>query len=266
MNSDTEKLNMMNYVLLDLYKKAGKEDVRMLFLNELRLIVPFDQASFWLYPDKSRSRVSNTVSLDMSQDFIDKYEYFAEKDYVKWFYTYSTSIVYSASKILEDSIRHETEFYKEYLLPEKIAFGCGVILIKDSYLLGSAHLFRTDIYNDFSDDELGVLEFFKPHLESILFSFSSASRINEQPDQCFQQVLSNTAQIFAARFHLSIREKELLDCFLKGLGVDQTSKELGISLSTAKKHMNHIFAKAGISNKNQLFSLLLDCVKESIYS
>jgi len=263
---DPEKLNMMNNILADLYDKSANDDIREMFLNELRLIIPYTQASFWLHREGSGGYISEPVSIDMSKSFLDRYKYFAEKDYISWLYNHSCSIVYCGSKILSDSVWHATEFYKGYLLPEKIAFSCGIVFIKDSHLIGLVNLFRTDIFSDFSEEELLALEFFKPHLENIMFKYNNKHQFEENAEEAFQHRISSALDIMVLRFNLSPREKEILECVCWGFTAIQIAENLKISLSTVKKHMNHIFSKMGIFHKNQLFALILDCIKTSIYS
>ena len=262
MEYDAKKLNIINSVIVHLYERSDHEDVRELFLSELRLIVPYSKASFWLHREGADSIISEPVSIDMSKSFLDRYKYFAEKDYVAWFYNYSNSVVYCDSKILKDSVRRSTDFYLGYLLPEKIAFGCGIIIVKDSVLTGTVNLFRTEEYGDFAEEELEYLDFFTPHLENIIYKH----HIKRRFDESYQMMLSNAMNHFSVEYCLTQREKEIIDCYCKGLSAEQVAVSLGISLSTVKKHLNHIFTKTGISHKNQLFALVLDSLKASLYS
>jgi len=263
---NTEKLNLMNSILAEIYNESCKKDVRKMFLNELRLVVPFSQASFWLHYENSDGLIPDPVTIDMSRGFLERYQYFADKDSLSWFYNYPSSIVYCGSEMLEDSVNHATDFYIGYLLPEKIAFSSGIVLIRNSTLLGTVNLFRTDVYGDFTRKELDYLEFFKPHIENIIHRDRADKQSKKDPDKLFQRALTNAMDLFATRYHISKREKEIVAYLCKGFSAIQISEELGISLSTVKKHINHIFDKAGIINKNQLFSAFLDCLKASIYS
>jgi len=202
----------------------------------------------------------------MSKRFLDRYEFFADKDYLSWLYNHSSSLVYCGSKLLENSVWHATEFYKGYLLPEKIAFSCGIVLIRNSRLFGTVNLFRTDIFNDFSEEELSSLELFMPHVENIVYKRHFDKYAKASPEKSFKKIMSSAIGLFSVRYNLSNRETEIIEWFCGGFSTCEIAGHLGISLSTAKKHMNHIFAKANISNKNQLFAMILDCVKASLYS
>jgi len=258
---DSDKLNIMNTILASIYDKAGKEDIRGLFLSELRLVIPYTHASFWLHQSGSHGVITDPISVGMSQDFLDKYQFFAEKDYLPWFYSHSSSLVFCDSKIFEDSVRHPTDFYLEYLMPEKIYYGCGLILIKDSLLAGVINLFRTEKFNDFSKEELNCLEFFMPHLENIMYDYNAKLQLKESPEESFNQIFSKSMHLIMVQKNLTQREIDIIELFCRGFSAAQAAQHLGISLSTVKKHLNNIFTKCDISHKNQLFSMILDHIK-----
>ena len=60
----------------------------------------------------------------------------------------------------------------------------------------------------------------------------------------------------AAEFELSEREKEALTCMDGGMTNAQIAENMGISLSTVKKHVYHIFEKVGVDTRAQLRNVL----------
>ena len=60
----------------------------------------------------------------------------------------------------------------------------------------------------------------------------------------------------AAEFELSEREKEALICMDGGMTNAQIAENMGISLSTVKKHVYHIFEKVGVDTRAQLRNVL----------
>jgi DNA-binding CsgD family transcriptional regulator len=47
---------------------------------------------------------------------------------------------------------------------------------------------------------------------------------------------------------LSAREADVLWLLTKGKRIDEIARELGISASTVKKHLEHVYRKLGVSN------------------
>ncbi len=61
---------------------------------------------------------------------------------------------------------------------------------------------------------------------------------------------------FAEKYHLTMRETEVLDLICRGKSNPDISKHLFISTNTVKHHANSIFKKAGVKNRYELISLL----------
>ncbi len=60
---------------------------------------------------------------------------------------------------------------------------------------------------------------------------------------------------FADRYQLSARESQILPLALKGRSGERIAKEFFISKNTVETHMRHIYAKCGVSNRQQLIDL-----------
>ena len=66
-----------------------------------------------------------------------------EKNYLKNLFNYRESIVYNETDLLDEDVRKNTEFYRDYLLPQKIPYSCGIILIEEEKLIGVISIFRS---------------------------------------------------------------------------------------------------------------------------
>lgn len=63
-------------------------------------------------------------------------EDYYEKDYLKYtFNLFYETMTYRDTDILEDSVRKKTEFFREFLRPNNIPYGAGILLTKDSKIL-----------------------------------------------------------------------------------------------------------------------------------
>lgn len=60
----------------------------------------------------------------------------------------------------------------------------------------------------------------------------------------------------AERFGLSPRETEVLTIWVTGRALSYVEKALFISRSTVKTHLNHIYAKTGTANREELIELV----------
>jgi NarL family two-component system response regulator LiaR len=57
--------------------------------------------------------------------------------------------------------------------------------------------------------------------------------------------------------HLTPREKQVLDCIVKGMSNTQIAEVLSVSASTAKKHVTNILTKLEVSNRAQAVAVAM---------
>jgi DNA-binding CsgD family transcriptional regulator/PAS domain-containing protein len=65
------------------------------------------------------------------------------------------------------------------------------------------------------------------------------------------------AQAFAELYHLTVSEQRVLLAMAPGLSVKEAAESLGISESTAKTHLKHIYSKTGVSKQTELMRLFM---------
>ena len=65
------------------------------------------------------------------------------------------------------------------------------------------------------------------------------------------------AQAFAELYHLTVSEQRVLLALAPGLSVKEAAESLGISESTAKTHLKHIYSKTGVSKQTELMRLFM---------
>jgi PAS domain S-box-containing protein len=61
---------------------------------------------------------------------------------------------------------------------------------------------------------------------------------------------------FFKNYHISEREKEVIDEMLRGLSIREIADHLFISETTVKTHQQNIYGKMGINSKKELFAIL----------
>ena len=59
------------------------------------------------------------------------------------------------------------------------------------------------------------------------------------------------------KYQFTAREMDLLPLIIQGKTNDEIAKILFISLSTVKRHLEHIYNKAKVSNRHKLIFLML---------
>lgn len=74
------------------------------------------------------------------------------------------------------------------------------------------------------------------------------------PEAAPDQVHANCCEL-AEEFGLTSRERQVLELLARGRSAPYIEQELGVSASTAKTHVRHIYDKLGVHNKQELLDL-----------
>lgn len=240
--------NSINEILLETYALDSEVEIANKFLIMLTRLIPFNRAFFIMCDEDDNIIEKNSafykISEQKQKDYIEK---FYNMDYVKYIINNTRSVVFRDTDIMDDDIRFQTSFYKEFLSPQDLPYGSGIVFIKNENMLGILNLFRNGELGDFSDKELTILNVFKDHLTNIIYSLRKNSVATDGTLEVHVYELD--------KYNLSKRETEIIKLMLDGLSNQQISDRLIISVSTVKKHIYNIFTKLGINSRMQLLKL-----------
>jgi DNA-binding CsgD family transcriptional regulator len=67
----------------------------------------------------------------------------------------------------------------------------------------------------------------------------------------------------AGRSILSHREKDVLDCSLRGFSAKATAKQLNVSAGTVRLHRHNMYAKLEVTSQSELFALVLKALTDA---
>lgn len=244
--------NTINNILSELYTIDDINTLSQKLMKIIRMLIPYTKGWFLLLDDEQNIINSksyfNGFEKDAQESYINKY---FDDDYIKYLYEFATeTTVYRDSDLLENDIRSNTEFYKNFLEPENVIYGCGIMTIHNNRITAFFNLFRDQKSGDFSAKDLYILNILKKHLENMVHKISVLNR-----DEILAEKNLNE---FSKKFGLTAREQEVLVLVNNGKSNQEISDELVISLSTVKKHIYNLFCKTGVSNRRQLILLFLD--------
>lgn len=241
----------INRVLLELYGMEQEDEFQKKTLNVFRMLIPYTKGYFVLFDEQNGIDMKRSVFLGMEEEIIHNYmEAYYEKDYLKYIFDLSyETMTYRDTDILEDSARKKTEFFREFLRPNNIPYGAGILLTKDSKVFGIVNLFRSGELGDFSDKDMYIFNVLKEHLTNIADKLrgGKAEQIEEKQKKLDQ---------IALEYGLTVKEKEVSQYIIQGKTNAQISEALVISESTVKKHLYNIYAKTMVKNRLQFMALL----------
>ena len=214
--------NTINNMLLELYTIDELDVFTSKIMKMIRMLIPYTKGWFIILDDDRKIRKEQSYFIGLDTDVKDKYT----------------------------DVREKTDFYIKFLKPEDIIFGCGIILIKNSRIIGMFNLFRNEKSGDFNEKELYVLNLLKNHIANMLHNVMRLDRASI--------TVNKSLNNFAKTYGLTSRESEILSLINKGLSNQEISDKVVISVSTVKKHIYNIYNKTGVSSRGQLISLFLE--------
>lgn len=241
--------NHINSILVEIYSMDDMKDIASKLLKLMRLLVNYSQAYFIVFDEDGEidQKVSAFEGINRPKQL--RYmEYFYKMDYVNYICDFSKTKVFRDTDILEESVRQQTPFYKEYMKPQGIPYGGGLVLAKHGKILGILNFFRSEETGDVTDRELRILEIIKDHLINILASSMSNSGTIDGSKSWSMKELE--------KYQLSKREEDVLNCLMDGATNIEIAQDLCIAESTVKKHVYNIFTKLGVNSRMQLIQLV----------
>jgi DNA-binding CsgD family transcriptional regulator len=243
----TEKeWKLFNDFLLEIYyiddiKQFGDKCMKL-----IKLFIPYEQGHFIVIDNEGNVDAGNSVFVNMDKvmqkEFIEKYY---QKDYLNYLYPFSKTMSFRDTDLMNDEKRRNSEMYLKFIRPQRLDMGCGLIVMKDGKVLAQMNMLRKAGSPDVSDHEIEILNTFKEHFEKNIFHYKS-KKVQKYID------IKGSKDVF----HLSNREREIVELVAEGCSNIEIGDRLNIASSTVKKHISNIFDKTGVNKRIQLIKLL----------
>lgn len=237
--------NTINDILYELYRQDELTALSGKLMRLLRSLIPYTKGYLLILDETGAIKEKDSCFIAMSQKevyaYLHKY-YF--KDYLQMLYEFDDTKVYRDTDILDDERRERTEFFRQFLLPADIPYGCGIVVMHSGEVCAVFNLFRNKELGDFTDRELEILNIFKKHVETMISRLVCTNQREQLIARCYDEV--------RGRYGLTERETEVLRLITEGLSNGDICEQLFVSLSTVKKHIYHIFSKMQVKSRAQL--------------
>lgn len=148
--------------------------------------------------------------------------------------------VLKISDFLNDAQFRRLGLYNEFFKKADVEYQISVALSSHQETIEGIALNRSG--EDFSERDRTILCLFRPH---IIQAFINAEAVSCMPNR----VKTSADQLGWKVGDLSLRESEVLHWVSKGKNNTDIAVIMGISLSTVKKHLEHIYNKLGVENR-----------------
>ena len=177
------------------------------------------------------------------------YRTYAAQDYTTWSFTSEHAVAYRDFDFIDPAVRDTTPIYREWLEPLGFYFGMGCTIVENGVIYGSITLFRGHDDGDFTSAEVRLLAELGRHI---------GVRFSQLSPEGFSGDASGDALARWAHEHdITGREEEVLRLMAAGATNRDMARQLFISESTLKKHVNAVYRKLGVKNRVQFARMLL---------
>lgn len=137
----------LNNIIYKIYTTQELDQMRKNLLDQLKLMVDFDSADFFLQRRMEQRGWKIPFLTVCDVDTSSQYE---ELDYSRGIMYSGKSMVYRETDIISDDKRKQTEYYKRVYRPNNWHFALQMIIAKEKQFLGVITLYRSIGKDDFS--------------------------------------------------------------------------------------------------------------------
>jgi DNA-binding CsgD family transcriptional regulator len=211
-------------------------------LQELGALISADLVEYFEIRQRDRLGLAYATSHDLADDapgVIDAFEAFRHQNPMGAFRWTPGAGALRLSSVLPRRELHRLDFYQSFLRPSRIRDQLKVWLRRSPESAVCISLDRSD--GSFSERDAAVLEVLQPHLRVL----HDARRLERGASRAGDEVT------------LTRREAQVLTCVLAGHRTSEVAEMLVISPHTARKHLEHAYAKLGVHGRAEAAALLL---------
>lgn len=243
-NMETNDWLVLNNIIYKIYTTKEFDLMRKTLLEQLKLVLDFDSADFFLGSGSEEGGLVAPVLYNCERINSAQYD---ELDYSRGIMYGGKSMVYRETDIISDPKRVETEYYQKVYKPNNWHYSIQMIMAWEKQFLGVITLYRTIGKDNFHYEDIFLLDMLKDHL---------AYRLSREREKNAENTEKIPIHIAVERYQLTKREETILKLLMEGVDNVEICEKLVISINTLKKHILNIYRKLGIRNRVQLFKMV----------
>lgn len=241
----------LNGFLLSAGSAESVEDLNREILQNISSVIPFDNSGVSISLSKGLDP-KITTSVNSENKWNDSFN--SHYHEISVFPDFDRNIFYADNRKIRDTFK--TEYYNDFLLPQKIRFTAGFILFsRENIPCGTFVLNRSGSCGMFSDEELFFLKISAQHISNYTRMLSISESVKKIPVMMTELETGNKL--------LSPRETEIVSLLMQRMKPSEISQELKISLLTVRKHIQNIYDKLNVMDRQQLYQRINQNYKKS---
>lgn len=244
---------LYNDILYQLNRCQTMEDLKTIFLPQLRLLIPFTHGSYIsIARGEEDGELIHTLRFWHPDSFREVEEIWIKEyrqAYTSWLSHTAESLVIRDSDLMEGDKRFSTHFYQGLFKQLGVRDTMQMNVVSDGQVLGRIALFRTDELGDFTKDDAFYLWSLSNHIGLVFARCGGGRSLITQRD---------AAGRLAKTYGLTRREEEVLAYILTGMPSEEAAARLCVTKNTLFKHSQNLYRKCGVKSRWELLSLLLE--------
>lgn len=219
-------------------------------IKKLGGLIPFSHSMSCLISNRGdKVEFFHNKSDDISAEHMDLYsKKYIVHDFVLWYCAAPRESSFRETDIIVEKYLADSVFMKEWLAPIGAYYGAICNIAGNGYSFGNICLYRSKEEGNFTDNEMLILKTINKHL-CVCFK-------NLFPNGIQHNIISQNVDRLSSVYHLSAREKELIQKITAGVARHDLAKEMFISENTVKKHLNSIYQKVNVRNFEELMRVI----------
>jgi len=250
-NLSTKEAELVFSIMGDLSYGYGSVDLRRIVGTKLLDLLDAQYLASYVW-NPARDTFVDGVSINMRTGALNEYDhYFRYCDPITPVLRRRRKAT-CVSGIMQRDRLVRTEFYNDFLARQGMVYGVNYYAYAANTNVGDFRIWRGAGREDFGVRDLELLDAIGP-------AFANAMRValnKESPDRLDIGIVPGLDRLAEAA-GLTAREVDVCAGVLGGLTDKEIARSRGISFTTVRTHLKHIYAKTGISGRTQLFGLLI---------
>ena len=242
----TYQINLLGRVMTTLAEPHEERDIRTR-VGELMLDLLGAQHYASYVWDDAQHRFDGGVRINMQAANLERYErHYQYHDPITFKLQQHRSAV-RVTDVMPQAQLKRTEFFNDFLARDGLYWGVNLYAWSCDRNIGDMRIWRDRRRENFTRDDLDLLDLVRPALVAALRRSRGGSSVNGSggPD-----AVSGCAAGPGAI--LSAREREVAQHAAGGLCDKDIAHKLGISITTVRTHIDHAFRKLNVNNRTSL--------------
>ena len=152
-----------------------------------------------------------------------------------------------------------TEFYNDFLARDGLHYGLNLYVYDGDVNIADMRIWRNRRSENFTDDDLQVLELIKPHFcnsmkNAIRFCRTDVPKVSGGVELIESDRLS--IERLRSAYGLTAREAQIALEIAYGKSDHEIAQTMGVAFSTIRTHINHLYGKLGVRTRAALTHLI----------